>query len=173
MATMQTPWPTRRSSIPGKRTRPAGPPTAPLWARSTRLRREALSGRTVMSFATMARSCRRRPFCRATGITSSRSAWVARRRPLLSPARGRAIVPVVSGRALITGVHQHLLDPDDPWPKGYRLADTWPSLAPRRSFPFLVANSSEKLPQASQKLSKLSAWPFGEAKTRTPVSSVS
>ena len=40
-----------------------------------------------------------------------------------------AIVPVVSGRAFITGVHQHMLDPDDPWPRGYRLADTWPSLA--------------------------------------------
>jgi len=40
-----------------------------------------------------------------------------------------AIVPVVSGRAFITGVHQHMLDPDDPWPRGYRLADTWPSFA--------------------------------------------
>ncbi len=38
----------------------------------------------------------------------------------------RAIVPVISGRAWITGVHQHMLDPTDPWPAGYRLADTWP-----------------------------------------------
>ncbi|SEC63410.1 proline racemase family protein [Pseudomonas anguilliseptica] len=30
------------------------------------------------------------------------------------------------GRAWITGTHQHLLDPDDPWPEGYRLSDTWP-----------------------------------------------
>jgi proline racemase len=30
--------------------------------------------------------------------------------------------------AWITGTHQHMLDPDDPWPEGYRLADTWPSL---------------------------------------------
>jgi trans-L-3-hydroxyproline dehydratase len=37
-----------------------------------------------------------------------------------------AIVPVVSGRAWITGVHQHMLEPTDPWPSGYRLADTWP-----------------------------------------------
>ncbi|HHW2681366.1 TPA: hypothetical protein ACUUAY_005573, partial [Pseudomonas aeruginosa] len=22
--------------------------------------------------------------------------------------------------------HQYLLDPDDPWPQGYRLSDTWP-----------------------------------------------
>lgn len=37
-----------------------------------------------------------------------------------------AIVPTISGRAWITGFHQHLLDPADPWPRGYRLADTWP-----------------------------------------------
>lgn len=40
------------------------------------------------------------------------------------------IVPSISGRAWITGTHQHMLDPDDPWPAGYRLSDTWP--APRR-----------------------------------------
>ena len=39
-----------------------------------------------------------------------------------------AIAPVISGRAWITGIHQHLVDPDDPWPRGYRLADTWPRL---------------------------------------------
>jgi proline racemase len=39
-----------------------------------------------------------------------------------------AIVPVIAGRAWITGVHQHMLDPADPWPAGYRLADTWPRL---------------------------------------------
>lgn len=37
-----------------------------------------------------------------------------------------AIVPEISGRAWITGFHQHLLDPADPWPRGYRLSDTWP-----------------------------------------------
>lgn len=41
-----------------------------------------------------------------------------------------AILPEFSGRAWITGVHQHTLDPTDPWPEGYRVADTWP--APRR-----------------------------------------
>jgi len=39
----------------------------------------------------------------------------------------KAIVPTVSGRAWITGTHQFMLDPDDPWPEGYRLTDTWPS----------------------------------------------
>ncbi len=36
-----------------------------------------------------------------------------------------AIVPEISGRGWITGTHQHMLDPDDPWPEGYRLSDTW------------------------------------------------
>jgi proline racemase len=39
-----------------------------------------------------------------------------------------AILPIISGRAWITGSHQHMLDPADPWPSGYRLADTWPRL---------------------------------------------
>ncbi|WP_425406390.1 trans-3-hydroxy-L-proline dehydratase [Hwanghaeella sp.] len=38
-----------------------------------------------------------------------------------------AIVPTITGRAWVTGTHQHMLDPDDPWPEGYRLADTWPN----------------------------------------------
>lgn len=37
-----------------------------------------------------------------------------------------AIIPEISGRAWITGTHQVMLDPDDPWPTGYRLGDTWP-----------------------------------------------
>ena len=38
----------------------------------------------------------------------------------------KAIRPVISGTAWITGVHQHMLDPTDPFPAGYRLSDTWP-----------------------------------------------
>ena len=37
-----------------------------------------------------------------------------------------AIVPSVSGRAWIVGTRQLMLDPDDPWPQGYRVGDTWP-----------------------------------------------
>ncbi len=37
-----------------------------------------------------------------------------------------AIIPSLSGRAWITGTYQHMLDPQDPWPGGYRLSDTWP-----------------------------------------------
>lgn len=36
-----------------------------------------------------------------------------------------AVLTEISGRAWITGIHQHLLDPADPWPGGYRLSDTW------------------------------------------------
>ncbi len=36
-----------------------------------------------------------------------------------------AILPSLKGRAWITGLHTYLLDPDDPWPAGYLVADTW------------------------------------------------
>ncbi len=39
--------------------------------------------------------------------------------------RRPAIRPEISGRGWITGIHQHMLDPSDPWPEGYRLSDTW------------------------------------------------
>ncbi len=36
-----------------------------------------------------------------------------------------AIQPSISGRAWITGFHQYIVDATDPWPTGYRVADTW------------------------------------------------
>lgn len=36
-----------------------------------------------------------------------------------------AIIPRISGRGWIAGTYQLMLDPDDPWPEGYRLNDTW------------------------------------------------
>ncbi len=38
-----------------------------------------------------------------------------------------AIIPSITGRAWVTGTRQEMLDPDDPWPEGYRLSDTWPA----------------------------------------------
>jgi len=38
----------------------------------------------------------------------------------------KGIIPSIRGSAWITGTHQLMLDPDDPWPEGYRLTDTWP-----------------------------------------------
>lgn len=37
-----------------------------------------------------------------------------------------AISPIISGRAWVTGTKQLMVDPDDPFPNGYRLSDTWP-----------------------------------------------
>lgn len=39
----------------------------------------------------------------------------------------QAIIPSIAGRAWITGTSTLLLDPDDPWPAGYKIADTWPN----------------------------------------------
>jgi proline racemase len=36
------------------------------------------------------------------------------------------VTPSIEGRAWITGTRQLMVDPDDPWPTGYRLSDTWP-----------------------------------------------
>ncbi len=45
----------------------------------------------------------------------------------LTEIAGRpAILPRIRGRGWITGTQQLMLDPDDPWPLGYRLTDTWP-----------------------------------------------
>jgi proline racemase len=40
-------------------------------------------------------------------------------------ARRPAILPSIRGRAWITGLHQYFVEPSDPWPGGYRVADTW------------------------------------------------
>lgn len=39
-----------------------------------------------------------------------------------------AIVPRISGRAWVTGRRELTVDPSDPWPTGYRVADTWPPM---------------------------------------------
>lgn len=36
-----------------------------------------------------------------------------------------AIIPSIRGSAWITGFHNYVLDPTDPWPEGYVMADTW------------------------------------------------
>lgn len=38
-----------------------------------------------------------------------------------------AIIPSITGRAWVTGTRQEMLDPADPWPGGYKIADTWPN----------------------------------------------
>lgn len=36
-----------------------------------------------------------------------------------------AVVPTISGQAWITGIAQYTLDPTDPFPEGFRVADIW------------------------------------------------
>lgn len=36
-----------------------------------------------------------------------------------------AVIPEVAGRAWLTGISHYGVDPDDPFPEGYRLNDTW------------------------------------------------
>jgi len=46
-----------------------------------------------------------------------------------------AIRPAITGRAWITERRQLILHPQDPWPAGYRLSDTWPQARPPRLAP--------------------------------------
>lgn len=39
----------------------------------------------------------------------------------------KAIIPQITGRAWISGQTTLLLDPQDPWPHGYKVSDTWPN----------------------------------------------
>ena len=41
-------------------------------------------------------------------------------------AHRAAILPAIRGSAWITGITEVLVDPTDPFPEGYLLADTWP-----------------------------------------------
>jgi trans-L-3-hydroxyproline dehydratase len=39
----------------------------------------------------------------------------------------KAIIPQITGRAWISGQTTLMLDPDDPYPDGYKVSDTWPN----------------------------------------------
>ncbi len=76
--------------------------------------------------AVLAAGGRMKPGDRFTGVSLIGSEFHCAIAAATSVAGRPAIVPTISGRAWITGIHQHLLDPADPWPRGYRLSDTWP-----------------------------------------------
>lgn len=57
------------------------------------------------------------------------SEFVGRIESVTEVAGKPAIIPSVRGRAWITGMRQLMLDPSDPWPTGYRVGDTWPSMS--------------------------------------------
>ncbi|MBC8257459.1 MAG: proline racemase family protein [SAR324 cluster bacterium] len=62
----------------------------------------------------------------ATSIIDSRFDCKIRERTKI--AEKEAIIPTIRGRGWITGTQQLMCDPEDPWPSGYRLTDTWPKL---------------------------------------------
>ena len=37
----------------------------------------------------------------------------------------QAVIPEISGQGWITGLAQYVLDPTDPFPEGFRVADIW------------------------------------------------
>ena len=60
----------------------------------------------------------------ATSIIDSRFDCTIRESTSIGETK--AIIPTIRGRGWITGTHQLMCDPEDPWPSGYRLTDTWP-----------------------------------------------
>lgn len=68
------------------------------------------------------------PDDRFTGVSIIGSEFTGRILGAAQVGSQAAIRPEISGRAWVTGTHQHMLDPDDPWPGGYRLSDTWPRI---------------------------------------------
>ena len=80
-------------------------------------------------------TCARMAVLHARG-QMARGDWMIHESLIGSQFRGRivattslgdraAIVPAIKGRAWITGFSTYLLDPDDPYPEGYLLPDTW------------------------------------------------
>jgi len=69
---------------------------------------------------------------RFTGVSIIQSEFQGQILGTTSVGDIHAIRPQISGRAWVTGTHQHMLDPSDPWPQGYRVADTWPMKRKRK-----------------------------------------
>ena len=63
------------------------------------------------------------------GVSLIDSRFECRIEDLAEVGDRQAVMPSLSGRAWITGTHQVTVDPRDPWPRGYRLSDTWPRLS--------------------------------------------
>jgi trans-L-3-hydroxyproline dehydratase len=53
------------------------------------------------------------------------SKFIGRIRGVTKVGTIAAIEPEITGQAWITGLHQYFVDPTDPWPEGYVVADTW------------------------------------------------
>ena len=108
-----------------------GSPTAGTRSPSDRGRS---TGRPAEPGAPRASRCCTRGACsrratRSSGVSPIDSRFECRIESEATVGGRPAIVPSLAGRAWITGTHQHTVDPADPWPRGYRLSDTWPRYA--------------------------------------------
>ncbi len=63
---------------------------------------------------------------RYVGRSIIESRFVGEVAALTTVGNHAAIIPTITGRAWITGQSTLMLDPADPWPDGYKIADTWP-----------------------------------------------
>ncbi len=61
------------------------------------------------------------------GVSILGSQFDCRIETVVPMAQSEAIIPSIRGRGWITDTRQLMLDPDDPWPGGYRVGDTWPA----------------------------------------------
>ena len=55
------------------------------------------------------------------GITATHGGWIANQLKALDFAGGTAILPQISGRAVITGFHRFVSNPEDPLDQGFQL----------------------------------------------------
>ena len=97
--TRGTRWP---STPDGSTDRPAAPAPAPGW-----------------------RSCMRAVSCRSTRTSStspsSARSFTGRLVETTEVAGIPAVIPTITGRAWVTGTAQYMLDPSDPFPRGFVL----------------------------------------------------
>ncbi len=68
---------------------------------------------------------RMKPGDRFTGVSVLGSRFQCRIAGETRAGDKPAIIPEIAGRGWVTGTHQLMLDPSDPWPQGYRISDTW------------------------------------------------
>ena len=136
-------WPRARNSsvvhpenpdIAGRQHRPVHTGPSPAWARSRAIPVIVAPGRSDRS-PTGTGTCARMAVLHARGamkvgdsmvhesIIGSR--FTGRIAGTTTVAGRPAILPTIEGRAWITGLASEMLDPTDPYPTGYVLADTW------------------------------------------------
>ena len=78
-----------------------------------------------MSFSVHAQQDALRPFIPPDAETKLGTVFTGRLIEETTVGKYTAVVPTLGGQAWITGMATYVLDPDDPFPEGFRLPDTW------------------------------------------------